>query len=1233
MILPSQQIRQPGKGDNEHKYTVQSTTQVTLDFPPDKFAALDSMSNIAVVPEQLVEPLCMYSTQLKHPIQYGSASNDNISTTTHVAKSTVSIYTPLFHVGPASVMAIIPTYWLSKMGYKLVILPHEQGFEITSAKGQIVYREKQHSDKFHYVSWDFIFDLKPDSDLADIFTSNPDPIDTPYINSVIAELDFLELCNSHKKTRATSPITRDIIQAIRECHSRFGHMSPRAMAATIASQSRADLPHFSADQVIKVMERWPCIFCRAASMRRNSEPKGSGVKPSTIGSIWSIDNKDGYTPCLKWGYTGYHICEDHSNQMLYIRGHKGHDAQSLLRTSIELASFVTSRGYQVERYVVDAGKVESSREFIDGVLPIAVDPVPPKSQHMNLVERSVQTIDNKTNAVLSQAVTGGTLGDSAWFSSLKIVALSLNTQVRKGSLRGITAYEDYYKVPPNLNKIFSFRIGQIVTVTKVDDIRHKTSHDLRGTVCIALHPEPNDRGTWVWLPSSHTALLRGNKDITTVEYDSIPNQSLHQYRPTQGYNKTYPDTSIIRLIEHHANLETTANSASVPTTQHVVAKASAPTLKEQHKKPSLSTSDDCPTPTKEEVSKMMAPQYWNNSHSKMDLAEIDPEVTKHKKTVTFSKDLETTLPNCRTTAKPASSSQTEFNIQQALDLDHDTWMPLAQQLLDSHQKNGFIKRVDSSTKIPADAQWFPASILCKVKIDTKRLGNIPINYVRFVAQDSTKRRKLPPHEVYSSVATAKNIKKVIALAAWHGLPLKMADIKSAFPNTTLPKHLKGKVFLKLPKALGSHCYEMITCIEGFQISNNTYDATVKEGLLKQGFGCFPGDEQMITKRMEDGHFLLAAKVVDNFIITATTVELVHDLFEAVQLSGYDITEEANDKFVGMEIIRLSTGEILVNQQRHITKLQHKHNPSNKKATTPLPSDFTLQNYLDSHLSPPVPIKLYQEALGESMWVIQTRVETTHSLSLLSQKTHHCTERDYSAIMHLIWYLNNQTNLSLIYHRAPTQQRVTDNRLILSMPIGLYANGDGANNCHGAKGPPGDQIGYGIKLFAPYNAVIRAVSKIIKVNLSSTETEVSWAVAAMRDMIDSYFLLNFVGFSNIGQFILEGDNLSAEALYTTVSPTQKRSKHFSMSCAWIRQFYDEFVLWPMHTPSELLSSDILTKRTPEVHFVQCRNDLMGIAHIQTDVTSLEHVPIRRSDHVKLWPVVQCAAIAEYDEVKE
>ena len=51
-------------------------------------------------------------------------------------------------------------------------------------------------------------------------------------------------------------------------------------------------------------------------------------------------------------------------------------------------------------------------------------------------------------------------------------------------------------------------------------------------------------------------------------------------------------------------------------------------------------------------------------------------------------------------------------------------------------------------------------------------------------------------------------------------------------------------------------------------------------------------------------------------------------------------------------------------------------------------------------------------------------------------------------------------------------------------------------------------------------------------------------------------------------ILEGDNLSSEALITSTSPTQKKSKHFSMLCAWIRQFYDGYIMRPIHTPSGL-----------------------------------------------------------------
>jgi hypothetical protein len=276
-------------------------------------------------------------------------------------------------------------------------------------------------------------------------------------------------------------------------------MSPKATAETMSLQALANIQLFTPTQVLDVMQRWPSIFCKAASMNRNSENEGSGVKSSAIGALWSFDNKDGYVECLKWGYTGYHICQDHANDMLYVCGHKGHSGQSLLSTLSNLQAFVSARGFKMERVIVDAGSVENSDEISKGCakLVIAIDPVPPKSQHMNKVERSVQTIDNKKNAVLAEAMMGGTVGQNAWFSAISIVVMSLNTQVHKGSYRGVTPYEDYYKVPPNLDAIFVFRLGQFVTVTMIVDHIRKTRHDMRSSACIVLHPEPASGGTWV----------------------------------------------------------------------------------------------------------------------------------------------------------------------------------------------------------------------------------------------------------------------------------------------------------------------------------------------------------------------------------------------------------------------------------------------------------------------------------------------------------------------------------------------------------------------------------------------------------------------------------------------------------------------------------------------------------------------------------------------------------------
>ena len=55
--------------------------------------------------------------------------------------------------------------------------------------------------------------------------------------------------------------------------------------------------------------------------------------------------------------------------------------------------------------------------------------------------------------------------------------------------------------------------------------------------------------------------------------------------------------------------------------------------------------------------------------------------------------------------------------------------------------------------------------------------------------------------------------------------------------------------------------------------------------------CVPLDEQLVSKVTPDGKFLIAAKVVDTFLIVSTCVELEEELYESVRSAGYKILPE------------------------------------------------------------------------------------------------------------------------------------------------------------------------------------------------------------------------------------------------------------------------------------------------------------------------------------------------------
>ena len=106
-----------------------------------------------------------------------------------------------------------------------------------------------------------------------------------YIREVCDHLDIIEDELSAESvdvntTRRNNHIPSEIVRLVRDAHVRTAHMPAHELAKLITNGATADIPKFTAAQVLKVHERWPCIYCKSASARI-----GSGVKQ--VESSWS----------------------------------------------------------------------------------------------------------------------------------------------------------------------------------------------------------------------------------------------------------------------------------------------------------------------------------------------------------------------------------------------------------------------------------------------------------------------------------------------------------------------------------------------------------------------------------------------------------------------------------------------------------------------------------------------------------------------------------------------------------------------------------------------------------------------------------------------------------------------------------------------------------------------------------------------------------------------------------
>ena len=250
------------------------------------------------------------------------------------------------------------------------------------------------------------------------------------------------------------------------------------------------------------------------------------------------------------------------------------NATKVIESIGELRGYCSARNLQIKTLVMDAGKINTSaevRKYLEKK-HILIQPTPPKAQYLNTVERYIEVWDDKMAAIIATARQGSTLTDAVWYSAAVTAFISLDTQLRPTYSQTMTPYEAFEGKQPNLEEIFKFRLGQIVTVTQLTDQRSKTDHNLAGVTCYVLHPDVytrNTSGTWVFCPHPDVrrAYLRSNRDIQIVEFEDIENQSIMSFQPTHNTHPTYPAEDIVKFIDGKANMQQRETTVMQPANQ------------------------------------------------------------------------------------------------------------------------------------------------------------------------------------------------------------------------------------------------------------------------------------------------------------------------------------------------------------------------------------------------------------------------------------------------------------------------------------------------------------------------------------------------------------------------------------------------------------------------------------------------------------------------------------------
>lgn len=204
---------------------------------------------------------------------------------------------------------------------------------------------------------------------------------------------------------------------------------------------------------------------------------------------------------------------------------------------------------------------------------------------------------------------------------------------------------------------------------------------------------------------------------------------------------------------------------------------------------------------------------------------------------------------------------------------------------------------------------------------------------------------------------------------------------------------------------------------------------------------------------------------------------------------------------------------------------------------------------------------------------RVRPEILLTVNYLSTRVNKFTEGDWSKAMRCLEYLNSDPALGL---KLRVGERFEIN-LYADASYGLHADG---------KSHSGAVVRIGGATVYCKSTKQRIVTK------STTEAELVCASDMICYGIGAMDFLNRQGYDNVKSVTLHQDNTSTIKLIETGKSTHQRTRHINIRYFFIKEMIEERRVELVHTRTDQMLADILTKPLQGALFMRLRNWLLG-----------------------------------------